>query len=54
MLIELSVILPVYNESKIIRCNLENVNDYLQTLGIEYEIIVVNDGSTDGTSKKSP
>jgi len=52
MSIELSIILPVYNESKIIRPNLEKVNDYLQTLGLEYEIIVVNDGSTDDTLKQ--
>ena len=52
MLAELSVILPVYNEGKIIRSNLEKVNDYLQTLGLEYEIVVVNDGSTDDTLKQ--
>ena len=52
MFMELSVIIPVYNESKIIRCNLEKVNSYLQTLGLEYEIIVVNDGSTDDILKQ--
>jgi glycosyltransferase involved in cell wall biosynthesis len=46
---ELSVILPVYNEGKIILRNLINVQRYLQNLNLEYEIIVVNDGSTDDT-----
>jgi dolichyl-phosphate beta-glucosyltransferase len=46
---ELSVIIPVYNEGKIIRRNLQTVDDYVQTLGLEYEIIIVNDGSKDDT-----
>jgi len=50
---ELSIILPVYNESKIIRQNLENINDFLQTLDIEYEVIIVNDGSTDDTLQQT-
>jgi dolichyl-phosphate beta-glucosyltransferase len=45
----LSVVIPVYNEGKIILRNLEKVDDYLRTLGINYEIILVNDGSTDNT-----
>lgn len=50
-MVELSVVIPVYNESKIVRRNLEIVDNYLQTLGTDYEIIVVNDGSTDDTLK---
>jgi len=46
---ELSVIIPVYNEGKIIRRNLQAVDAYLQTLGFEYEIVIVNDGSSDDT-----
>jgi len=46
---ELSVIIPVYNEGKIIRRNLRMVDDYLQTLGLDYEIVIVNDGSSDNT-----
>ncbi len=49
---ELSVIIPVYNEGKIIRLNLRTVDDYLQTLGLEYEIIIVNDGSSDDTAEQ--
>ena len=43
------MVIPVYNEGKIIRRNLETTCSYLQTLGLEYEIIVVNDGSSDDT-----
>jgi len=49
MPVELSVIIPVYNEGKIIRRNLEIIDSYVQTLGLEYEIVVVNDGSSDDT-----
>ena len=50
---ELSIILPAYNEGKIIRRNLESINCFLKTLNIEYEIIVVNDGSTDDTFQQA-
>jgi dolichyl-phosphate beta-glucosyltransferase len=46
---KLSVIIPVYNEGKIIRRNLGTVDSYMQSLGIEYEIVIVNDGSKDDT-----
>ena len=50
---ELSVVIPVYNEGKIIRRNLEIVDSYLQALGLEYEIMVVNDGSVDDTLQQA-
>ena len=43
----LSVIVPVYNEAKTIRQILEKIN----SVGIDKEIIVVDDGSCDGTEK---
>ena len=43
----LSVIVPVYNEAKTIRQILEKVN----LVNIDKEIIVVDDGSSDGTTK---
>jgi glycosyltransferase involved in cell wall biosynthesis len=49
---ELSVVIPAYNEGQIVRGNLDLIDDYLQTLGFEYEIIVVNDGSSDDTLKQ--
>jgi dolichyl-phosphate beta-glucosyltransferase len=48
----LSVILPAYNEAKVIADNLNAVKRKLASLNISYEIIVVNDGSTDDTLSK--
>lgn len=48
--LQLSIVVPVYNE----RDNVERVIERLRTVelppGVEREIIVVDDGSTDGTS----
>ncbi len=48
---ELSVIIPAYNEEKRIRKTLETVIAYLDRKKHNYEIIVVNDGSTDKTKE---
>ena len=45
----LSIIIPVYNESKTISAVLKKVSDVKLINGITKEIIVVNDGSTDET-----
>ena len=47
----LSVIIPAYNEEKRIGESLQKIHDFLQSRGYEYEVIVVNDGSQDGTSR---
>jgi len=47
----LSVIVPVYNEEKLISSTLVDIDGYLKTQAYEYEIIAVNDGSSDGTEK---
>ncbi|HTM18954.1 MAG TPA: dolichyl-phosphate beta-glucosyltransferase [Kofleriaceae bacterium] len=47
--IELSVIVPAYNEEQRIAPTLASVDDYLAASGITYEIVVVDDGSRDGT-----
>ena len=46
----LSVIIPAYNEERFILPLLQRVKQSLNQLDIANEIIVVNDGSTDGTS----
>lgn len=48
---DLSLIIPAYNEEKIIRDNLIKVRSYLSKKGFNYEIIVVDDGSDDKTTK---
>ena len=45
----LSVILPTYNEEKMIRRTADAVGRVLDGAGISYELVFVNDGSKDGT-----
>lgn len=46
---ELSVVVPAYNEEKRIIPNLRNLQKTLDEIGTSYEVVVVNDGSTDKT-----
>src|SRR5271157_5221884 len=46
-----SFIIPAYNESERLRTSLPKVLDYSHQQRLQAEIIVVNDGSTDGTAK---
>ena len=48
---ELSVVLPAYNEEANIDRVIRQVGDYLDPLGIDYEILPVNDGSRDRTGE---
>lgn len=45
----LSVIIPAYNEEEAIEQTIKNLKKELGNLNLDYEIIVVNDGSTDKT-----
>ena len=47
----LSVIIPAYNEAKRIGKTLTLIDAYLRQQGYTYEILVVNDGSTDNTTE---
>jgi len=44
-----SIIIPAYNEGQIIGEVLRGLKDYLRSQNFVYEIIVVDDGSTDNT-----
>ena len=46
---ELSVVLPVYNEERILRQSLDELQKRLHETGLRYEIIVAENGSRDGT-----
>ncbi len=46
----LSVVIPALNEERFIRAAVETVASALATRGLAFELIVVDDGSTDGTS----
>lgn len=49
---KLSVIVPVYNELQNIGGLFRKIKSELQKLSLAYEIIFVDDGSTDGTAEK--
>lgn len=46
---ELSIIIPAYNEEARLGATLDEIADYLHTSGKSAEVIVVDDGSQDGT-----
>jgi dolichyl-phosphate beta-glucosyltransferase len=45
----ISVVIPAYNEAERIPATLVRVREYFDSSGEEYEVIVVDDGSTDST-----
>ena len=45
----LSVIIPSYNEEKMIPVTAETISSILKAASIEYELLFVDDGSADGT-----
>lgn len=47
----LSIVIPVFNEEKSIREVIDQLTKELSSLNLNYEIIVVDDGSTDSTLK---
>lgn len=51
--IYLSVIIPAYNEEANIGSTLEEVAVYLKGKDYSYEVIVIDDGSSDGTIQKA-
>lgn len=48
---QLSVVIPAYNEERRLGATLEGVASYLDERGLGHEILVVDDGSTDGTAE---
>ena len=48
--VELSLIVPAYNEERRLLPTLQRLHAHLSTQPLTYEILVIDDGSTDGTS----
>ena len=48
----LSVVIPVYNSEEILPLLVEKLAGILPTLGMDYEVVLVNDGSADGSWEK--
>lgn len=47
-----SLVIPAYNEQKLIKSTVRAAEDFLKSRFSDYEIIVVDDGSTDNTAKE--
>jgi len=48
---QLSIIIPAYNEERTIHRILDRVRDVVLDHGVAKDVVVVNDGSTDGTAE---
>lgn len=46
----LSFVIPAYNEEKFLEATLTSIHDAARALDLDYEIVVANDASTDGTA----
>ena len=49
--VDLSVVIPVFNEEACIRGTVVEIVEHLKQCGISHELIAVNNGSTDGTGR---
>lgn len=50
---KVSVLIPAYNEAASVRSTVERVHEVLDEAAVEHEIIVIDDGSTDGTAEEA-
>jgi glycosyltransferase involved in cell wall biosynthesis len=46
---ELSITIPIYNEEKNIGATVTHLSEYLDKIGLNYELVLVNHGSSDKT-----
>src|SRR5690349_6216405 len=51
---DLTLVIPAFNEEKRIPKTLDDVKSYLDSWGIDYRVIVADDGSVDGTARLAP
>ena len=50
---KVSVLIPAFNESAAVRSTVERVQRTMTGLGLDYETIVIDDGSSDGTATQA-
>jgi len=50
---KISVLMPCYNEENHIKDSLARIGSMLKGTGFDYEIVLVDDGSTDGTAEEA-
>jgi len=50
--VEISMFIPCFNESRIIESTIRETLSALEDLNLTFELIIADDGSTDGTSQK--
>ncbi len=50
-IVEISIVLPAYNEANRIKATVERTASVLHEISSSFEIIIAEDGSTDGTDK---
>jgi len=50
--LDLTVLVPVYNEGDNLAPLLEKLESDLRPLGLRYEVLILDDGSTDGTAER--
>ena len=48
---KVSIVLPAYNEARRLEHAVDEVKKWMDEMGYDYEIIIAEDGSTDGTDK---
>ena len=48
-----SVVIPAYNEAEHVATQIQAVRDVMEMTGWDFEIIVVDDGSSDGTAQRA-
>jgi len=48
---EISIVIPAYNEEKRLEPSLQKITEYLQKNFTAYEVLVIDDGSTDATGE---